>query len=65
MVRKFLLVAILVGLFVLPQVGCFFFDKAHNREHMQVWSDDFGYIHQDLDWIFGLRRRSYLHQWVD
>jgi len=65
MLRKVLLMAILVGFFVLPHVGCFTFDMAHNREHIQVWVDDMRYIHEDLDFIFGLRRRSFLHTWVD
>ena len=63
--KKFILLAVF-GLFcVLPFTGCFTFDKAHNREIVQVWRDDMGYIHEDLDWLFGLRRRSYLHAWVD
>jgi len=65
MLWKLLLAIVVAAALVLPSSGCFTHDMAHNRKHVQVWLDDMHYIHEDLDWIFGLRRRSYLHPITD
>jgi len=70
MLRKFLLAGIAVAFFVAPQVGCTTTTTktrttASFRDILQIWSDDLHYMHEDLDMIFGFRRRSYLHQFVD
>ena len=38
--------------------GCFFFDAKHNRMHYKVMKEDFRLIHQDLDWILLLDKKS-------
>jgi len=71
MVRKLLLAAILIAFFVVPMVGCLKTapsktrTTASFRDIIQIWQDDIHYMHEDTDMIFGFRRRSYLHQFVD
>ena len=70
MLRKLLLAGIAVAFFLAPQMGCGTASQktrttASLRDILQVWSDDLHYMHEDLDMIFGFRRRSYLHQFVD
>lgn len=38
--------------------GCWFFDAQHNRKHWEVMKEDMRLIHQDLDWILLLEKKS-------
>jgi hypothetical protein len=55
--RKLIATAILACM-GLGMSGCFFFDAAHNRQHMEVIRHDLNLIHEDLDWLLMLQEKS-------
>ena len=50
--------AALLAVFCVSMSGCFFFDAKHNRMHYKVMKEDIRLIHQDLDWILLLDKKS-------
>jgi hypothetical protein len=53
-----LILTVALACFALGTSGCFFFDAAHNRKHLDVIRHDLKLIHEDLDWIFMVDQKS-------
>ncbi len=55
--RRIVLIALL-GLMCTSLSGCWFFDAAHNRKKYEYMKHDMKLIHEDLDFILLLDRKS-------